>query len=1211
MSQIPNESHVRSSMSPANGQPQDRFISTTSPLPLSDGGSFRQNTPRMNDGRASGELEGSTLGSSSRERGQRTPGHRATRSSGGFLLDSLPRPRGTRHSLDHPHPSEPPEEKRSVPEPDITVPKKRSRLPWKRHRQSSVFVSKDASSNPISAPQASTPARRQPSGSSSQPEAQESNVDVQSPTPALDSDSIQIVNLALSLNESRRRTASGILPGSDGRRPLSVSQPAVPPADNYAHSPRAGNFQHDSPYRNFTQASGTGLSQGTLPSLERSSVVNLLPPSAVEEFRTFEVSESTLARAEKAQNHFDLFYEYMRLLPSLPALPDTVKDGAEPKSQKPHRAYNPLQTIRNRKVRYRERSPLDADAEGWHDVEKVHQWINTVEREYRHKQHDPLECLKLPPFNQGGEHEDDDMMAASPPSSLRHISRTSSKKARRPRMDWKILPAELLADAVWLEDGTNKAKIVDKDGYKLYPDPTKLVVKKTQADFVTPQKQRVSVETGNSGEARSSPRTSLSSSRPALAHEFKSVGRGRHRHRFRSHSKSLRSRSASSKGKPTPWDKVKMRSGSVSSSSSSDSDVSIDKSRLSRENVREHVQRFVDHAHSGSRMSRIKSSAGPSAEKDRVGTPQPSELSPLDTRQSRKHRGRSLSSPGSPDYRQDPRMSMEGMDSTAPSSPTQIGYFPSIAVNLSPPSSRSPSPAKRGLRKIVSRHERSKSKQGDRDREGEDESPEPDTLRRQNTTTPERMEGASKLQPSASKLQPSPLPDVVSSPYRGDQAAAGENRADEHRSRKAMHLPESKLRGIFKGPGRIAERVGNEVSKVGDLILKKDADPGSRKSSSATPFASDDSDSDEDPKSEKKSSSKALLRRLPTITDEPGRLTRRDSEKNTSRSFISSLPTFTSPLRQDERKEAPGGPEYGSSGERLASPEKYDSREDPKKFQLARSKTLDFSPSLHPGRRNRHEIRDVAVPYSLTRPPVTGLANARASPGISPEGRRSGLSGASRAWSISGRSLQSLVDSGVPGKPEVERTRALLLSSGIKAREITRRAHTAREPAPQWLQSSMGPGQPVPYVTRINEFDLAAQNLLQRFEKTQYSFQQSMHHFSTSTSIPLRSQLRDLENLANQSLAPRVRATANDAEDLCVQLNTTSTLAVKQLSDALDKGIRKRRRRLRWIRRTGFMFLEWALVGMLWWVWLIVMAFKLVRGVFRGAFSGIRWVLWL
>lgn len=297
--------------------------------------------------------------------------------------------------------------------------------------------------------------------------------------------------------------------------------------------------------------------------------------------------------------------------------------------------------------------------------------------------------------------------------------------------------------------------------------------------------------------------------------------------------------------------------------------------------------------------------------------------------------------------------------------------------------------------------------------------------------------------------------------------------------------------------------------------------------------------------------------------------------------------------------------DLGSPRERASA-----SREGPRQTGLSRSKTFDFGTALssHRGRTKPHDIKDVSVPFSLTRPPVTGLAQA--SPG-SPKEKRPPLSSDTRAWSISGRSLQNSDDSGVPGKAEVERTRTLLLSSGIKAREITRRAHSIRDPPPQWLQRSIGPTASIPRVTRIGEFDLAAQHLLRRFEMTQYSFQQSMHHFTTSTSSPLRSQLKDLETLVHQNLTPRVRATADDAEDMCAQLNSTSTLAVKSLSDALDRGIRKRRRRLRWIRRTGFVVLEWALVGMLWWVWLIVMAFKLFRGVFRGVISGARWILWL
>lgn len=203
-----------------------------------------------------------------------------------------------------------------------------------------------------------------------------------------------------------------------------------------------------------------------------------------------------------------------------------------------------------------------------------------------------------------------------------------------------------------------------------------------------------------------------------------------------------------------------------------------------------------------------------------------------------------------------------------------------------------------------------------------------------------------------------------------------------------------------------------------------------------------------------------------------------------------------------------------------------------------------------------------------------------------------------------------MADLGIFEKREVERTRALLLSSGIKAREITRRAETVRDP-PDFLQNSTEPNSATPRVIRLREFDVASQNLDRSFKKSQTQFQQSINSFPSKTASPLKSQLDDLDNLVNNSLAPRVQSMGSDAETLTVKLNTTSTLALKQLSDTLDKGVRKRRRRLRWVRRTGFVMLEWALVGMLWWVWLIVMAFKLLRGVFRGTISSIRWVLWL
>ncbi|KAJ5610511.1 hypothetical protein N7510_007230 [Penicillium lagena] len=1186
MSRRPNQPSERYSMPPTDASPRDSLRRNASPS-RSGGGSFRRAAPQMTDDRASGTLEGSTLGSSSREGDRRRiSGQHRTQNSGSFLLDSplLPRTQSARVSSYRPAPSEPRTEKRhTAPDPDIAVPKKRSRFPWSRHKNSSSEApSTTGRTTPGTVQQTPTsPPDVQPSATLTQPEARTNDVDRTSL--ALDRDSLQIVTLALNLNESRRRTASGLAQGSVGRRPSAVSQPAAPVAEPGAN-----------------QATQMGM---------KFPVLSLLPATVVDDHRAYEFSESTIARADRARRHFDLFYEYQRLLLSLPPLPQPSSPGipdysrAVNATRQANRAYNPLQMIRNRRVRYREKCSIDPEAEGWHDVDKVRDWVSTVEDKFSQRVHDHMETLSLPSFQQGqrqlGTVDADDLenTATSPPSSLRRISRTNSLKTRRPRLDWEFSPAELLADTVWVEDVANKVRIVDRDGNKLYSGPTDLALD-THADSKAATKSRQSVDVDNPETDHSSRRNSLSILHPALEPEFKSVGRGRQKHKYRGHSRSLTSRSVSSEREGSRWDRIRRRRGSVSSISSAEVRSSVDKrGRPSWTDDRKDSDRPSQNVSSkpSSRPPRVKSPIleNPSYGRSKITGSQSSGLPRIRTSEDRpwKHRRQeSFSSTGSLDDRYKQRMSLEERDSTAPSSPVYAGYFPSIAANLSPPSSRSPSPTKNKLRhKIVSRHESSKKEPRDRIT---GDIRDTDALRRHSLTSlPEHVEGGPKLAPS-------PLPDVVSTAYHDDE----NNRVDLSRARKGAYLPDVGLRGIFKGPGRIAEIVGNEVSKVGDLILKKEQSLVSKNSSSATPITSDDSDlEDGDARPDRRSGPKALLRRFASLGEEPGRPTREDSDKAaSSRNLRPTLPTFTSPLRQDGRNTASDATDPGSPRERVPA----------NRILMQRSKTIDYAPPLSAGREHGmvRGIKDPSDPFSLTRPPVTGLAKARAS--LVPQESRPRLTDASRAWSISDRSLHTLNDYGVPGKAEIERTRALLLSSGIKAREITRRAHTVREPPP-WVHKAVGSSASMTGVTRLGEFDLAAQNLLRRFEMTQYSFQQSMHHFSTATSSPLRTQLKNLESLVNQTLTPRVRATASEAEDLCVQLNTTNTLAVKQLSDALDIGVRRRRRRLRWVRRTGFVVLEWALVGMLWWVWLIVMAFKIVRGVFRGSIAGAKWVLWL
>jgi hypothetical protein len=424
----------------------------------------------------------------------------------------------------------------------------------------------------------------------------------------------------------------------------------------------------------------------------------------------------------------------------------------------------------------------------------------------------------------------------------------------------------------------------------------------------------------------------------------------------------------------------------------------------------------------------------------------------------------------------------------------------------------------------------------------------------------------------------------------------------------------------LKGPGKIAEIVGYEVSKMGELIMKKDDPSHSRTSSLETTLPSEDSalDEGEEGKGEKMSRPKALLRRLPTFSDATPR---KHGERSSAKNLLQSAAALASPSRRTEQEEqrrasAVDDPDAHLHDAQVSQTKRLDASMLQKKqdAHVLTEKIGDgrrFEPEFHAVRNQikKGQIRDPSVPFSMTRPPVTGLAQAGVSAADGPQDKRRGVSSQSRTWSISNRSISTSVDSGIPERREIERTKALLLTSGIKAREITRRAESIRRPPPDFLQKAF-PGGPVPQVIRLHEFDVAATGLLRRFEASHDRFQRSVESFP-KTSGALKMQLSQLEDMVNQTLAPRVRALADDAENLSVELNTTSTLAVKQLSDKLDKGMRKRHRRLRWLRRTGFVMLEWALVGMLWWVWLIVMAFKVLRYIFRGALSGIRWVLWL
>ncbi|KAA8649037.1 hypothetical protein EYZ11_007451 [Aspergillus tanneri] len=1186
------------------------------------------------DGRGS-SLEGSTLSGSSRDADRGGRAQRRVHSSGGFLVDSsfLPKSISLRTSHHQARRSEPDQrEKRGAPESDITVSKKRSRFPWSRQKETAketppVSIEGESSREPP-APQ--------------QHVQQDATTHALYPMPAehrasmgLDKDSLQIVNLALNLSESRKfntlgRSASNRLSG--GRWSTSAGQATVPFAESHAPVAASGFGQDNSHvHRNLPQpfegqSKPVGLWHEGPMANATPSVLSLLPPSAGSNYSPHTASDSTLARAENAKRHFELFTEYLRLLPSLPPLQlhDTrsTTDSNPANDDRPSsgRVYNPLQVIRNRKVRFRERCPIDPEAEGWHDVENVRDWVTSIETKYSHQDHNTSQCLRLPPFRHRAldvpqkERNEKEPWAASPPSSLKQISRTSSTKAYRPRFDWILSPAELLADAAWVEHVANKSRIVDREGNNLYPDATVLVDHDTYQHI--PESEEQLPATGRPMEAEVASRTSLSDSHPGLA-EFKRIGRGRRRHRFKSPSRVVHSQSISKKGSSSRRRKL----GIGSSSSSSISTLDERPSWASRMDDVLQSGRSISPTYS---MSIQKEPAAPHDEGSADETSVPTQ----GFAGAGKVEGKtgSVSSAPSRDDRYGPLASSTIVDPKVPTTPLHMGFFPGIASNLSSPSSRSPSPSKARLqRSITSRHDRSKS---NTQPVAEDNSFDSEALRKYSTP------GRTDAWPRPGKVESSPLPDRIPHVHHSDQTKVG-----VHARKGSSGQHESKLRGIFRGPGKLAEKVSNEVSKMGGLILKKDSTVHSRQSSFATSAGADEGDvSDsiepfdknkvtqlEDTNKDNNLGAMTPSHQAPTSSDDVSRPTRRGPENAGAEGSVRLPSRLSSPIRQGDLDEDRGVSELGRRSKDDLKSQNYGMIKSQRKDRgistsmlhhhhptCGPEKSFGFGPELHTIREEirKGRIKDPSVPFSMTRPPVTGLAQAKVTPASSSQERQPISSDQSQSWSISERSIPTEVDIGLPGKREVARTRALLLSSGIKAREITRRAESVQDP-PEFLQQAFEPNTPVPRVPRCHEYELAVQTLLHRVEASHNRFQRSIDNYPGEDSSALKSQLHDLENLVQNALNPRVRAAAQDAEDLSIQLNTTSTLAVKQLSDVLDKGIRKRHRRLRWLRRTGFGMLEWALVGVLWWVWLIVMAFKLLRGVLRGLVSAARWVLWL
>ena len=1012
---------------------------------------------------------------------------------------------------------------------------------------------------------------------------------------------------------------------------------------------------------------------------------------------TYHFSSSTLDRAQKAKEQLELMAQYRRLLHFLPPLtpeasnrsrpttsdplsPTISKSSTSPfgSSQQPPlgRPYNPLQYIRNRRVRARERKTIDGETMGFSDVMKVSGWVDEAAASVANS---PLSgsSSSLPPFPGAQGLEAD----RATPSQIPRPA-TSMGKPKRPRIDWSIDPADMLADAYWLEQNDNKYIIEDRHYNKIFPPKQEVLRPSSKHANETGKAMITGLDPGTSQEKNPRSSLQLDSSRPPKGETDMSRSGARDRARQRLHELKGSHRHSTS---IHTHDFLRFRKGSFSDSSENEGDrrrryrsgtLSANDTDLLDKQM---MEILAQEAHNEQKElsdvpsdKELKVLPEGMITPDRVPQPandgrSPQDSSPalVDTQEKALHAlerqtspfrpGRpSLEVPG-PNY----RPSLE-FDSSVPASPdlgpsrTGSSYVPTIGADLSPLSSRPGSPVRRPFHKV---------KNIFRDRSRERGSRQEKELKL--VTTGEKEKGAespvelpeeSVLTPPISTERPQSL-DLPRSKSPA-QLAPPKATAYGHKSQRSMGSIRFRsdetpgLRSIFKGGAKIDGIIREGVSKVGDFIWRKD----SERDDSSSSTSSDESDAEQ--KSGQAESG---------VTTQP--------DAKAPKTYAGTLPLFKSLSGTDNDDKAAQGNmlSIGNSISRSPTPraDRFDKLKPPR-IDVG-GDPISVSPALL---SPRHGGPDIFGSDESTRGDVDkrlgdvskepgSVAAVTASPTDRPEGDTSkALTLRSREWSLAERGPSSPRRAPV-SKREVARVRALILSSGIKAIEIARRAQESQPLfAPPYTTTAMtlatmddGSGQPYPHHQPHNHqktlvagegmglswtdvqglvaffdenasktsgvnglaltarqadlFPATARVLEDSIERSTTALRASGAEFTSTTGAGLQGRAEALRARLATDLAERTRRCADDADDAARELLATRRLEAKRATDAMDSMLRRRRRRFRWARRAGWLVVEYLLVGLMWYVWFVVMICRVVAGLGHGLWGAVRWLLWL
>ena len=1030
----------------------------------------------------------------------------------------------------------------------------------------------------------------------------------------LDVDATQIIRLALSLGENRRRQISlGHTVATDGasflipRTHYTVSHLTGPVAERAVHSrsPTPALKQHGSPKPpsprpkgDYPHASWLGpasnVKSPVVPIGELNSVndVALVPSSA------------TQGRVAKAKHYFELASLNRHLQQQLPPLPSprtsrprTAINGRNESSEpemRLGRAFNPLQYIRNRRTRALSHRMLDSEAAGWDDVEKVREWLSRLE-EARRAQAGEAATPFMPRWHIPNSPTQNGAAVGEP-----QVAKSQAiPRASRSRLNWSVMPWDMLADTYWTEQDDHKWLIEDRKGRRVFgskPSSAQKVSGYSKGEATSIQRREGALQ--------------LVAIEPSHAREehVSDVAALRGRHLLRAQRSILSAgENSSSQDRKRKWPRPLIRSRSSSSSEASKSGSTPPQKCLRpRLNSQDQQDSMILEKQVNKILATQESANGlngfESTVIDSIEDASKSPLAPSPVIASRKNNanGDAADSPEAA-LRTPPRgqipahgnsfhrsqSSLESAFSTVPNSPDSRLSIPSIAINLSPPKGRK-------LSKILASNALHRLSILDQ---------------RANLTSsedPEDAQAQAQLDGSLDdrgRGKDASNSDRLLSPKSAERASRLRRRRSESRSLRSKKMSGDALNRA-KGaamPSRIVDFVSNPVHRVGDLMRRKEAiEQASRPSESHSQRA----------ESLESSTDGREMVHMPSRNDVPSSGGHNATAPSAGHKYhFSNLPTFKATSQADF-----GG--RTTSRERVAEESQRRVSEDSGRFnRFRRFGSMDAdaytsssrSPSARPSVKSSHEeskdshttdrgprSRRFAIVGSSPDPQgfthaVTGSHNPNTLT-FSPEDGP-GMADL-KVWS----KLQSSPDHVAGG--DVARLKALMLVAGVlsgAAVDVSANVNDqSREPALPLRSSFQIAEAEAPHVRETNE-----------------AVRDAADRLSNQTMNDLHEQIRELDSRISSTLTQQVRQLVDDADMLGARLGTSCTLEVKRLNDRIDQIMRRRRRRLRWLRRTGYLALEWTLLATMWWVWLVVVIFRLTRGLVRGVFHSVRWVLWL